>query len=221
MMTQAPAESRTDPLGDRRNWWGWPRDTEGNPISPEERDHETDGGTVQDPNSRSQWLAHRILKRGADLLDPITLKEPPNRTIEACFAWLFDEDFDQDDHDPYALHTRNEAVPVSDPIEHVPKYHNGQFGSVEYSAFTKRWRVSEEFGYLCRGPIIANRPAEEFMAIVGMVLEVAGPFCDRYVSDRERDEILGRARTMKRAGEAHDVSIMAEVVRCLEEPNWD
>lgn len=215
----ASSSSSYDPLVDTsEDWWFWPRDEDGNPIHPDEHEETRPDGGQSDPNTRADWVAHRILKTGARLLDPIALNEPPNRPIAVAMSWLFDED--PPDHDPLAVHTRNHDLEVTDPIEHVPFHISGEgFGSQEYGVRPNRWRVSEEYGHIVRGPVIADRPAEELLELVEFTLEVAGPFCDRYISDRERDDILNLAERMKRDGGAHDVTIMAEVVRCLEDPD--
>ena len=199
------------------DWWYWPRNAEGKPIPPEDWEAENSTSLSRDPNSRTRWVAHRILKQGADLLDPIALKEPPNRQLAVAMAWLFDET--PPDHDPFAIHRRNHEIKVSEPTEHVPEYLDEDgCANVEYGIFPHRWRVCEEYGHLVRGPVIADRSTEEFLEIVEFILDIAGPFCDRYISERERSAILNLAESMKVEGDAHDVTIMAEIVSCLEDP---
>ncbi|WP_135823072.1 hypothetical protein [Halostella litorea] len=188
-----PAErslSDTDsPYTTDRDWWYDDLDAD---DSTPDRGHDELAGTT-----RAEYVAHTILKRGADLLDPISLNE---------------------DAAPADLHDEGERVPVSEPSEYVPKRHDGStFAAQDYNAHDKRWRVSEKYGYLVRGPIIADRPTDEFLDHVRGALDAAEAWCDRTLPQRERTAIVDRAERMK-VGGAHDVTAMAEVVRCIDSP---
>lgn len=184
-------ESRTSPYVTDEDWW---YESESNSESDED-DADRHGHAELSGTSRAEYVAHNILKRGATLLDPISINEEPT---------------DADLHEP------GERVPVTDPCEYVPKRHEGEYASTDYGAYSKRWRVSEKYGYLCRGPVIADRPSEDLLAIVELVLDLAASI-GRPVPDQEREAIRDRAERMKRDSGAHDVTIMAEVVRCIDE----
>ena len=177
------------PYRSSRDWWYDDHDD----TAPTKGDgHDELSGTT-----RAEYVAHKILKRGAELLDPVSLNDPPEE-------WDF--------HEP------EERVPVSEPQEYVPKRHDGDAAAEQdYNVHDKRWRVSEEYGYLVGGPVIADRPKQDFLEHVRGTLAAAEVWCDRSLPEEEWSAIVELAERMKQGG-AHDVDTMAEVVRCIDNP---
>jgi hypothetical protein len=208
--TATATDREGSPYASDRDWWY---------DNPSERD-ESDGGHDELPGTtRAEYVAHGILKQGADLLDPITLNSPPDRGVAPLFEFLFDLP-SGGPSDPSALHEETTEVAVSDPQVHVPKEHVEDSRRVDYNQFSKRWRVSEEHGYLCRGPVIADRPTDEFMEVVGAVLHTVQHHTDREFAPGEREAIRERALRQKTdPGGPHDTTIMEDVVRCIDTPN--
>lgn len=94
-----------------------------------------------DPNDRDGWVAHQILRQGASYSCPVCRHE---------------------------LEVESE---LSDPVEFVPKVVETEHGSLDLLTLPQRRRVCEDCGYISWGGILRDRPAEEFLAIVGDVLD--------------------------------------------------
>ena len=185
---QQQLQDRSSPYATDEDWW----------YDDLEDDEPTASHDELTGTSRAEYVAHKILKQGATLLDPIALKVDPT---------------DAD------LHSKGERVAVTEPCEYVPKRNDGDncYAERDYGAYDKRWRVDKEYGYLVRGPVIDDRPLEEFLEHVELALDAGEYVRETSISDREREAILERAERMKRDG-AYDVTAMAEVVRCIDNP---
>lgn len=202
-MSQSQAQQRDleqtgAAYGSSRDWHYWPRDEAGTPVPPEvyESDQESGGHAELEGTSRAEWVGFRILFAGdPELLSPIELNEEP-------------EEWDLFEH-------KGERVPISDSKEVVPMDHEGPFRAIDYQAQTQR--VSD-YGYVVSGPIIANRPKDELMPLIEAVLDNVEAVRDGGWQPGERGAVRARAEKMKEDGGPHDVTIMAEVVRCIDNP---
>lgn len=174
----------------RRNWWG-----EDDETTDHRGGHDELAGT-----SREAYVAHKLLKEwGATMLDPVSLFEEPGE--DAPEAWC--------------LHDDGEIVALSEPSEYVPKRHDGAYGSFDYRQFRHRNRVSEEYGYLSFGGPIADRPTEEFLAVVDAALDDIEAV---HIPPATQREIRKRAKRMKQCSDLHDTQIMKRVVRWMAYP---
>lgn len=193
---RSEALSQETRLGARENYWG-------EDLSSDTSDHEDpdrDYGHAhrfKPPQNRNALLAHKLLRDSATMYCAETLYGDPD--------------------DPWALHSENEAVELTDPEHHVPKGASSTFGSAEAGQYRHRARVNEEAGYLS-GPegttsvVIADRPTDEFLDVVESAIRVFDP------RPSVECEVRDRAGALKAAGEMRDVDVMERVVGWLREP---
>jgi len=192
-MSQSPhqqtlQQSETSPYTSDRDWW---YDDLDDTKPTKGNGHDELPGT-----SRAEWVGFRILFAGdPDLLSPIEINEEPQE-------WDLHE-------------SKGERVPVSESTEVVPMHHEGPFRAIDYQAQTQR--VSE-YGYVVSGPIIGNRPKDELMPLIEAVLDNVQNVRDGGWQPGEREAVHARASSMKDDGGPHDVTIMAEIVRCIDNP---
>lgn len=132
MSTISPSDGEQQPC--RQNFWGEDDDT----------DESTPTGHVELPGtSREEFVAHAILRHGADMLCPECLYEHDRTTV------------------------------ISDPQEYVPKEVEASWGTVELHVLRHRRRVCphEDCGYMSFGGVLADRDADAFLELVEEVLQ--------------------------------------------------
>ena len=163
-----------------------------------------------DGTSKYESLAHDCLRSVARLLCSTTLFKAPDRGLEPLFAWLLDDEDLVEEHDPYALHSENREVELTDPELHIPRSMPDQWANVDYGQYRHRRRVNEETGYVTGGEstgvYIADSPEPVFMEAVEIFL-IGQDFMER----REQ-ELRGYARSLKREGQLRDVDILEKVI---------
>lgn len=117
----------------RENFWGQDTDEQ----SP------TTGHAELPGTSREAFVAHAILRHGADML---------------C---------------PECLYEHDRTTTISDPQEYVPKEVETSWGTVELHVLRHRRRVCphEDCGYMSFGGVLADREADEFLELVEEVLQ--------------------------------------------------
>jgi len=134
MSTIRPADEESQPC--RENFWG--NDTS------EESNTTEQGHTELPGTSYEEFVAHAILRHGADML---------------C---------------PECLHKHDRTTVISDPQEYVPKEVETSWGSVELHVLRHRRRVCthEDCGYMSFGGVLADRDTDAFLDLVKEVLSL-------------------------------------------------
>jgi len=184
----------------RDSWWG--------------ADDETEEPTGHDPEpfdyqaERAAHVAHSYHRDNADKLCPVTLFSTPDNRLAILFDWL-EQGYSERDHDPWALHSHNHEVELTDPELHVPHDAPEWVGVEEYGQQRHRSRYNEKFGHIT-GPYLADLPAEEFMAEVE---DLVGFWGEAYSLDEgDREQLRNRARRMKHQGDHRDVDILESLI---------
>lgn len=173
----------------RRNWWG-----------ESEEDSSGSGHSETSGTTKEESVSHLWLKNTTDyLFDPIALSEPTEN----------------------GQHQREGVkVPLSDPELYPPSAKGRpkiEPTHMERKApSTKQWRFSEEFGHVCFGGIIPDRPKDELLDLIQHVTENMQSID---VPPRNRREIRRRAKRMKESGDLHDTQIMRRVARWILRPD--
>ena len=186
----------------RDNWWG-------------DNDVDDDRGTGHDPEEfeyrreRAEWVAHDILKQTGELVCPIALNGDPDR-MAALFEWL-ERGEARTGHNPDALHTDNRKVEISEPDVFVPLETSTEYGGrpLVYGQRPHRTRHNPEHGYIV-GPQILDRPTDEFLEIVYLVLDHLENAVGLTADERE---VLERdARRLKESGDRGDEDVLATII---------
>lgn len=243
-MTQTASPTGDSPYS-RENWHYWERDDDGNPIPPDRQSPDGEESPTTSnpdgPSQRERWVATAWLKETADLLCPIELHEPPCApSVSAAVASetapretvldahevaeltgaLFEAASDEPmgERDRYALHSENGDVELTEPQAFAPMDSKARAAG-DSRGVDRAFRVNEASGYLPRGPIIANRPADEFLKLVFGYLIHAIHNHETALRPSTAEQIYAIAERMKRCENGpHDVTIMEEVVRLVDDP---
>jgi hypothetical protein len=169
----------------------------------------------------AEWKVHRILREAAPKYSPIARHAPPfvtpvSESVEPAdlctlTAWLWGGDADTIEcSDRAALHRENATVDMTDPCAWVPKrYESAQFGSFDYRQRRRRTRYDTEFGYVS-GPALGDRPREEFLGLIDVVLsnaKVEHSFSDEKIEGWRRD-----AQAMKAASDLSDEEALTRLL---------
>ena len=181
----------------------------------EDRDRET-GPTGHDEypgTDRLEWVSHDILKQTARLLCATTLFGTPDRGWTPHMAAHGIPD--APDHESTAMHHERRELELTEPRVAMGKTRGDAWGHREYGYTGHNERVTPETGYLSGGEstgvVIADRPTEEFLAVVDLVVSA---HCLR---PAEADEVRTWAKKQKAAGEDRDVDILAGVLAMLDD----
>ena len=215
---RSEALSRDRALGARENFWGDDLSTDDDPNHDDDPDR--DYGLhhrFKPPQDKDAILAHRLLRESATMLCGETLRSAPYNggRLAELVAWCFDEECIDGRGD--AMHHAVEQVELTDPQEHIPRAASAEFGTSDSGQFRHRSRVNEETGYLSghggsTHVVIADRPTEEFMAVVDAAIQHFDPLT------REARQIRNRAKSMKcDPSGKHDTEIMRAVVGWLRQ----
>ena len=186
----------------RDNWWfsetGHPGHGEDDVDAGESDEQDDAGPHIERPGtSRAEWIAHKVLKATAPLICPITANADP-------------------DEDDLAMHEVNHEIELTDPELYVEAsgVDVGDGKMRKMYGDHRRHRYNPVYGYIT-GPQIADQPTEQFLQVVDIVLELG--MLNEGLREKTADRIRTLARVRKGAGD-DDVSIMTEVVRCVESP---
>ncbi len=120
---------------------------------------------------------------------------------------------------PHCLEEQDEAVPLSDPEEHVPREvviprEGGKNIIVELAVLPKAHRYCERCGSVSFGGPLADRGFEEFRAVLDELVESA-KFVD-YPESRLMKERSDALASKGREDGPHDVTIVREFVGNLQ-----
>jgi len=184
----------------RDSWWG--------------ADDETDGPAGHDPQpfdyqaERAAHVSHKYHRDHTRKLCPVTLFSTPDNRLPILFDWL-EQGYSEREHDPWALHSHNHEVELTEPELHVPHDAPEWVGVEEYGQQRHRSRYNEKFGHVT-GPYLADLPADEFLAEVADLLEFWGEAYS--LDDGDREQLRNRARRMKHQGEHRDVDILESLI---------
>lgn len=169
----------------------------------------------------AEWKAHQILCQTSPKYSPIAKHAPPfvrsiSSTSEAArvcslTAWLWGGDEDRIERsDRTALHRENVTVEMTEPVLHVPnRYEDGQFGTFDYGQRRYRSRFDPEYGYVT-GPVLGDRPAEEFLDLVNVVL--ANAAAEHSFSESKIDRWRRDAHRMKHSTDYSDEETLATIL---------
>lgn len=199
-LEQQRRETATDSPYRRDSWWG--------------ADDETDEPTGHDPEpfdykaERAAHVSHSYHRDHTRKLCPVTLFSTPDNRLSILFDWL-EKGYSELEHDPFALHTHNHEVELTDPELHVPHDAPEWHADTEYGQQRHRSRYNERFGHVT-GPYLADLPADEFMREVGDLLEFWGAAYN--LSERDREQLRNRAKRMKHQGHHRDVDILENLI---------
>jgi hypothetical protein len=160
---------------------------------------------------RLEWVAHDILKSSARLLCATTLWDAPDRGWSPHMA--AEGVPDAPDHDPDAMHHERGEVELTEPRVALGKTADG-WGTHAYGYSGHDKRVQPETGYLSGGEstgvVIADRPTEEFLAVVDLVVAC------RDLRRKTAEHVRAFAREQKAEGNARDVDILRDVLARIE-----
>ena len=185
----------------RDKWWG-------------QSDDDDDGPTGHDPEpfdykkERAAHVAHSYHRDRTRKLCPVTLFSTPDNRLAILFDWL-EQGYSELEHDPFALHTHNHEVELTDPELHVPNDAPDWVGVEEYGQRRHRSRFNENEGYIT-GPYLADLDADEFMTEVSDLLDFWGEAYN--LSDDDREKLENRARRMKHQGDHRDLDILENLI---------
>jgi len=184
----------------RDSWWG--------------ADDEIDGPTGHDPQpfdykkERAAHVAHSYHRDNSRKLCPVTLFSTPDNQLAILFDWL-EKGYSDLEHDPFALHTHNHEVELTEPELHVPNDAPDWHADTEYGQQRHRSRFNPKHGHVT-GPYLADLPADEFMAEVEDLLDF---WSEAYsLGDGDRDQLRNRAKRMKHQGNHKDVDILEHLI---------
>ena len=178
----------------------------------------------------AEWKAHQLLRETAEKHSPIAKYAPPyvcpvSDEIEAArlstlTAWLFGGDPDAVARsDRTAMHHTNCEVEMTDPEVVVPRVSEGErFGIREYGQHRLRSRYDPEHGYVT-GPTLGDRPADEFLELIDIVLANAAVehgFCEDKLEKWRRD-----AKRMKGHSDKSDEDVLATILEEMFEDTND
>ena len=224
--SQIPKERDASPaLGTRENFFDPDhddyKDTDETPTGPRRTDVDRDWGqnhSFTRGRTKAEYVAHSLLKQSATILCPVTLHAPPDRGVEPLFDFLLGDPDSGLDHDPSTMHTERQPVELSAPEVHVPKSFPDGFSPAESGQYRLRRRFNEQYGYVTFGGKIANRPREEFLAVVDDLLNWIVRCSDNPIDRETADGIRSGAFDMKIDGQMDDTDIMENVIEdVLEE----
>lgn len=118
---------------------------------------------------------------------------------------------------PFALDRDGEKHELGEAYAFPPRSDGSTDIDYEYRFEPRPYRVNENSGDIVSGPIIGNRPIEEFQIDVWAVLEGAVTPADG-ISYSTAFEVWDRSMEMKRDGGPHDQTIMAKVAAWISNP---
>lgn len=214
---RSEALSRDRALGARENFWG---DDLSASTEDEDEDPDRDYGRhhrFKPAQDKDAILAHRLLRESATMLCGETLRSAPYNggRLAELVAWCFDDECI--DGREEAMHHSVEQVELTDPQAHIPRAASAEFGTCDSGQYRHRARVNEETGYLSghggsTHVVIADRPTDEFMAVVDVAIRLFDPI------PREARNVRNRAKSMKcDPSGKHDTEIMRDVVGWLRQ----
>lgn len=165
--------------------------------------------------SKSEHLAHRLMRSAAPLLCAATLFGTPDRGFEPHTA--AEGITVTPDHDPDATHHEREEVELSDPEVRVPREMPAQWGHADFGQRLRRVRQNPENGYLSGGEstviYIADVSYEEFASLVEIYLAC------KQLPPKQESKYREFALKQKRAGDQRDVDILETLIAAVETPH--
>lgn len=165
-----------------------------------------------DGSDRLAWIAHDILKASGRLLCSTTLTKPPDRGWSPHMA--AEGYANAPDHDPTAMHHERRDAELSEPRVPLGKTAGEDWGTAEYGHTGHDHRVTEEVGYFSGGEstgiIIADRPTEEFLAVIDLVVAT------KDLRPSVADHVRAFAREQKEHGQKHDKDLLRDVLARIE-----